>query len=61
MVDNKEIFLHAEDLTLAPIQEQLENLNKLGKAMKKMFRSRSGETTPDKDEETPADKGQGES
>jgi hypothetical protein len=34
----KETGLQPQDVTLAPIQEQLENLTKLGKAMKKMLR-----------------------
>ncbi|MBV7531128.1 cation:proton antiporter [Chitinophaga sp. sic0106] len=37
-VDYVEAGIQPEDLTLAPIQEQLENLNKLGKAVKRIFK-----------------------
>ncbi len=43
MVEIKEIGMQSEDFTLTPIQEQLENLNKLGRVVKKMFRSKPGE------------------
>ena len=33
------------DLTLAPIQEQIDNLNKLGKAVKKIFNPGTGRTS----------------
>lgn len=36
--DSLEAGLQAEDLTLAPIQEQIANLNKLGKAVKRIFK-----------------------
>lgn len=36
--DSMEAGLQAEDLTLAPIQEQIANLNKLGKAVKRIFK-----------------------
>jgi hypothetical protein len=29
--------MQSEDLTLTPIQEQIDNLNKIGKAVKKIF------------------------
>ncbi|MBC7946342.1 MAG: hypothetical protein H7Y42_00570, partial [Chitinophagaceae bacterium] len=29
--------MQSQDLTLTPIQEQLDNLNKIGKAVKKIF------------------------
>lgn len=37
-IDYMEAGLQPEDLTLAPIQEQLANLNKLGKAVKRIFK-----------------------
>ncbi|WP_291913404.1 cation:proton antiporter [Chitinophaga sp. CB10] len=37
-VDYVEAGIQPEDLTLAPIQEQLANLNKLGKAVKRIFK-----------------------
>lgn len=36
--DSLEAGLQSEDLTLAPIQEQIANLNKLGKAVKRIFK-----------------------
>jgi Kef-type K+ transport system membrane component KefB len=39
-IDFVEAGLQPEDLTLAPIQEQLANLNKLGKAVKKIFKGK---------------------
>jgi Kef-type K+ transport system membrane component KefB len=33
----------AEDITMAPIQEQIENFNKLGKAVKRIFRPKPGQ------------------
>ncbi|MET7001440.1 cation:proton antiporter [Chitinophaga defluvii] len=38
-IDFIESGLQPEDLTLAPIQEQLANLNKLGKAVKRIFKN----------------------
>jgi hypothetical protein len=37
-IDHVEAGLQPEDLTLAPIQEQLANLNKLSKAVKRIFK-----------------------
>lgn len=39
----KETGMQPQDVTLAPIQEQIENLTRLGKAMKKMLRLHKGE------------------
>lgn len=49
-VDFIEGGMQPEDLNLSPIQEQIDNINKLGKAFKKMFRSGGAKTAgPDKD------------
>jgi hypothetical protein len=40
-IDYLEPGVRPEDLTLAPIQEQLANLNKLGKAVKRILRGKS--------------------
>jgi hypothetical protein len=37
-IDYVEAGLQPEDLTLAPIQEQLANLNKLSKAVRRIFK-----------------------
>ena len=37
-VDIMQIGMQTQDLKLSPIQEQIDNLNKLGKAVKKIFR-----------------------
>ena len=37
-IDYVEAGIQPEDLTLAPIQEQLANLSKLGKAVKRIFK-----------------------
>ncbi|MCW3463596.1 cation:proton antiporter [Chitinophaga nivalis] len=39
-IDFLEAGLQPEDLTLAPIQEQIANLNKLGKAVKRIFKGK---------------------
>lgn len=38
IVEIKEIGMQSEDFTLTPIQEQIENLNRLGKTIKKIFK-----------------------
>jgi Kef-type K+ transport system membrane component KefB len=46
----KETGMQPQDITLAPIQEQLENLTRLGKAMRKMFRPPRKEQEVNKEE-----------
>lgn len=46
-IDFVEGGLQPEDLTLAPIQEQLANLNKLGKAVKRIFKGNARPGKPD--------------
>ena len=36
--DIPESGMQSQDLTLTPIQEQIDNLNKIGKAVKKIFK-----------------------
>lgn len=36
--ENMEIGMNSQDITLTPIQEQIDNLNKIGKAVKKIFK-----------------------
>lgn len=45
-IDFIEAGMQPEDLTLAPIQEQLANLSKLGRAMKRIFKGNKGEQSP---------------
>ena len=40
-VDFIEGGMQSEDLNLSPIQEQIDNINKLGKAVKKIFKGRN--------------------
>ncbi|GAA4319689.1 cation:proton antiporter [Compostibacter hankyongensis] len=56
MVEVKESGLQGEDLTLAPIQEQIENISKLGRAVKKMFRGgpRQDKEDPGGDTDSPS-------
>lgn len=51
-VEFLESGVQSGDLTLAPIQEQIDNLNKLGKAVKKIFNPGSPKS-PDMGEESP--------
>lgn len=46
-----ETGLQSDDLNLSPIQEQLDNLNKLGKAVKKIFNPGGNQKTPGSMEE----------
>jgi hypothetical protein len=39
--DVSEAGMKSQDITLTPIQEQIDNLNKLGKAVKKIFKGGS--------------------
>ena len=39
--DVPETGMQSQDLTLTPIQEQIDNLNKIGKAVKKIFKGNS--------------------
>lgn len=41
--DGMESGMKQEDIALAPIQEQIDNLNKIGKAVKKIFKGRAAE------------------
>lgn len=50
----KETGLQPQDVTLAPIQEQLENISRLGRVVKNLFAKRAGDKKqPDKEEKLP--------
>jgi hypothetical protein len=44
-VESLESGLQSEDISMSPIQEQIDNLNKLGKAVKKIFNPGSAKPT----------------
>jgi Kef-type K+ transport system membrane component KefB len=50
-VEFLESGVQSEDLSLSPIQEQIDNLNKLGKAVKKIFNPGSARTIEDENRE----------
>lgn len=50
-VDFLESGVQSDDLSLSPIQEQIDNLNKLGKAVKKIFSPGSSRSSENTDEE----------
>ena len=50
-VEFLESGVQSDDLTLSPIQEQIDNLNKLGKAVKKIFNPGSTRTSEAAEEE----------
>ncbi len=50
-VDFLESGVQSDDLSLSPIQEQIDNLNKLGKAVKKIFNPGSGRSSETTNEE----------
>ena len=50
-VEFLESGVQSDDLSLSPIQEQIDNLNKLGKAVKKIFSPGSARSSENTDEE----------
>ena len=47
--DIQETGMQSHDITLTPIQEQIDNLNKIGKAMKKIFKGGNARTANGED------------
>ncbi len=46
----RDVGMQPKDVNLAPIQEQLENLTRISRAVKRMFHSREKEREPDEDD-----------
>lgn len=52
----KEVGYQPQDITLAPIQEQLENLTRIGKAMRRIFKHKQVEKEEEDKEISPSEK-----
>jgi hypothetical protein len=52
----KEVGYQPQDITLAPIQEQLENLTRIGRAMRRIFKHKQAEKEEEDKEISPSKK-----